>query len=461
MRVVLQLPYPGHLRFYGSTVRELSARGHEVMLSYDSPAKRRDPAAAEVESLPGVAVVPGLPAAGRRLARFVDGMRQLADYLRFVDRRYAETPYLRRRLEKYVPRRGRRALRLASGSREAAIALLAYRLVERLLRADRRVVRALSGLRPDVVVVSPGIARGPSGARQTETLKAARRLRIPVALGVSSWDHLTTKGIIKVPADRIFVWNDVQLREAVELHGVPAARVVPTGAQLFDQWFDREPSVDRATFVRGQGLDPGSRYVLYVGSSPNITEAAREEAFVRTWVKGLREAAGAPELRELGVLVRPHPGNMAHWARADLGSLGVAIAPRMRPEIPMSESDEALYFDSIHFASAVVGINTSAIIESLVQRRPVLTIRAHEFAETQEGTLHFHYLVPEGGGCVRAARTLEEHLVQLQEVLANPEGERDAIERFLRAFVRPRGLEHPATPVLVDEIEALARRGAR
>jgi hypothetical protein len=127
----------------------------------------------------------------------------------------------------------------------------------------------------------------------------------------------------------------------------------------------------------------------------------------------------------------------------------------------MSESDEALYFDSIHYAAAVVGINTSAILESLVQRRPVLTIRAHEFQETQEGTLHFHYLVPEGGGCVRAARNLEEHLDQLREVLADPEGERDAIERFLRAFVRPHGLERPATPVLVDEIEELARLGSR
>jgi hypothetical protein len=98
-------------------------------------------------------------------------------------------------------------------------------------------------------------------------------------------------------------------------------------------------------------------------------------------------------------------------------------------------------------------------VESLIQRRPVLTIRAREFEQTQEGTLHFHYLVPEGGGCVRAAAGLDEHVAQLREALDDPEREREAIESFLRRFVRPHGLEQPATPVLADAIEALAAGG--
>ena len=38
------------------------------------------------------------------------------------------------------------------------------------------------------------------------------------------------------------------------------------------------------------------------------------------------------------------------------------------------EADEALYDDSIHHAAAVVGVNTSAIRSSFIQRRQVLTI---------------------------------------------------------------------------------------
>ena len=40
----------------------------------------------------------------------------------------------------------------------------------------------------------------------------------------------------RVAPDRVFLWNDRQRDEACELHGVPADRVVVTGAQLFDQF---------------------------------------------------------------------------------------------------------------------------------------------------------------------------------------------------------------------------------
>lgn len=272
-----------------------------------------------------------------------------------------------------------------------------------------------------------------------------------MAAAIGSWDHLTTKGLIKVIPDRVIVWNGAQKREAARLHGVPRRRVVVTGAQAFDQWFERQPSVDRAAFLSAVELDPARPYVLYTGSSPNITPADREIAFVEEWLRVLR---AAPEpVGGLGVLVRPHPGNVDAWAQVDLSRLGCAVAPRERPGIPMSDADERLYFDSIHFAEAVVGINTSAIIEALVQRKPVLTIRAPEFA--QEDTLHFRHLLPEGGGCVRLAVSLDEHVEQLGSVLADPSAERAAIERFLQSFVRPHGLDRPATPILADAIEAV------
>src|SRR5207248_10861148 len=131
------------------------------------------------------------------------------------------------------------------------------------------------------------IARSSQGIRQTDTVKAARKLGIPVALAVASWDHLTTKGLVKAPPDRAFVWNEFQVREAVDLHGLPADRVVVTGAQLFDPWFDRRPSMTREEFLARVGLDPAAPYVLYVGSSRNIAPAEKEIPFVLGWIDGL------------------------------------------------------------------------------------------------------------------------------------------------------------------------------
>lgn len=124
----------------------------------------------------------------------------------------------------------------------------------------------------------------------------------------------------------------------------------------------------------------------------------------------------------------------------------------------MTEADAALYFDSIHHARAVVGVNTSAILETFVQGRPVLTVRAPEFAGTQAGTIHFNYLLPASGGALQAADTLDEHVRQLADAVDHPDRYRVAIDGFVEAFLRPQGLDRPATPIVADAIEAALTR---
>jgi hypothetical protein len=88
----------------------------------------------------------------------------------------------------------------------------------------------------------------------------------------------------------------------------------------------------------------------------------------------------------------------------------------------------------------------------------VLTIRDGAFREAQEGTLHFRELLEAGGGALQTASSLEAHVAQIRETLEDPERVRPEIDAFLRTFVRPHGLDRPATPILADAIEALARR---
>jgi hypothetical protein len=85
----------------------------------------------------------------------------------------------------------------------------------------------------------------------------------------------------------------------------------------------------------------------------------------------------------------------------------------------------------------------------------VLTILEPKFA--QEGTLHFHHLLEENGGFLHTAASLEEHLGQLGRVLAEGEEGMERRRRFVESFVRPHGLDKPATPILADEVEQLAR----
>jgi hypothetical protein len=463
MRILIQMPFPGYLRNYGSTVRLLAERGHRVLLSYDAPDKRRDPSALLYESHEGIDLVAPIPPARRRFERAIAGLRLAIDYVRYLDRRFAGSPYLRRRLEKYV--RGRPLLRpltrVPYGVPFARTGLRGLLALERLLPSDARVERAIASLAPDVVFVTPLLGRSDRNRRQTDTVKAARSLGIPVGAGIATWDHLTTKGIIKALPDRLFVWNEIQQRDAVDFHFVPGDRITVTGAHLFDGWFERRPSSSRQQFLASVGLDRVDRYVLYVGSSPNIAPPELEIPFVRRWIEALHNS-GRPALAGLDVLVRPHPYNVESWAEVASEEIyGAAVAPQRPPELPMNEADEALYFDSIHHADAVVGINTTAMVEAFVARRPVLTIRGSEFRETQEATLHFGNLRLAAGDALQAAATLDEHLVQLTAVLEQPERFRDGIDGFLRTFVRPLGLDRSATAVLVQELEQLAAPRSR
>jgi hypothetical protein len=447
------MPFPGYLRNYGSMIRLLSERGHQVLLAYDSPDKRRDPSAVDVESAPGIELVPPIPAAKRRFEGGIGSLRLSIDYVRYLDGRFAGSPYLRRRLEKYLRSPLLKPLaRLPYGVPFARTFLRGLLAVERRVPSDGRVERAIAAHDPDVVFVTPLLGRSDRNRRQTDTVKSASALHIPVGAGIATWDNLTTKGLIKAWPDALLVWNEIQARDAADLHFVPRERIVVTGAPLFDGWFGRRATVERAEFTDALGLGGAARYVLYVGSSPNIVSPELEIPFVRGWLEAVRSTT------DLAVLVRPHPYNVEAWSEVDLGERA-EVAPRIVPELPMNERDEALYFHSLHFSEAVVGINTTAMVEAFVVGKPVLTITSPDFRETQEATLHFGNLRSAAGGALQQASTIEEHLEQLRATLESPESYREGIERFLRTFVRPLGLDRSATEVLCEELERMAESG--
>ncbi len=59
------------------------------------------------------------------------------------------------------------------------------------------------------------------------------------------------------------------------------------------------------------------------------------------------------------------------------------------------------------------------------------------------------------GGLLHAATSFDEHLHQLAATLQAPRARDERNVRFLTAFVRPRGLDAPATPAFVEEVERL------
>lgn len=455
MKILFSATHFGFLRNFQSTIRLLAEQGHELHLL----AERRDTTdgqkMADALAADHPAVTFELLPKGRQglWHPLATGVRASLDYWRYLDPRWSDAPKLRARAAEQAPRFAVLLARLPLLGTERGLTLLqrVFRLIEHALPPSGEVAAVLRRIDPDVLLLTPLLY---FGSRQVEQVRCARQLAIKSVLGVGSWDHLTTKGLIHEVPDRVLVWNEAQKQEAIALHGVPADAVVVTGAQAYDHWFATRPTLDRDAFCRQVTLDPSRPILLYLCSSPFI--APFEVGFVRRWVRAIRDSAD-PRLRTAGLLVRPHPQNAAQWQDADLAAEfdNVTVWPRMGVN-PIGGSARADYFHSMYYAEAVVGVNTSGMIEAGIIGRPVYSVVAAEFAATQDGTLHFQHLKNVEGGLLHLASDLDEHVAQVARLLTDGSDERQSARRFIQAFVRPYGLEVAATPRVVAAIERFA-----
>ncbi len=452
MKVLFAALHLAHFRNFDSVVRELAARGHQVHLTAEEPESLGgqalvDQLAAEHpgvtwDLLPSLDDEPWFDAARR--------MRVSLDYVRALEPRYPDK--LRIRAEARTARIVRWASRTPLIGRPATLAALTA--FERMMPASDRMVEYLRKQSPDVVVLT---ALTFSRSQQIDVLKAARTLNLPVAAAILSWDHLSSKALVHIFPDMVLVWNDVQKQEAVEMHGLPADRVVSTGAQCYDQWFTRTPERSREAFCRAVGLRPDRPFALWVHSALSPTPDPPEPTLVVRWIEALRSHPD-PQLRDLGVLVRPHPERVKEWKGIRLDRFENVAFHGANPIDPASRDD---YFDSLYYSSAVIGLVTSAFLEAAIVGRPVMTFTLPEYRMHQEEMIHFQYLTSVSGGVLRMAADLDAHFQQLAEVVASPGSRDERNRRFLSAFVRPGGLDAPATPVFVDALERLFREGGR
>jgi hypothetical protein len=456
-RILFALNEPGYFRFYGPTIVELARRGWDVALVYDKPDKRGPGLSVPPESGDRVRSLGAFPG---DVSPFARTLRDTMDAFRYLDPAFSRADYLRRRAERNLPlwlggmKRITRLPRIA-----VSTGIRLARVVEACLPVDRAVIALLREARPDVVLVSPLVITGGSGAQETEVLKAARALRIPTIVGVASWDHLTSKGLIRIVPDAVIVWNDIQADEAVRLHRIPRTRVLVTGAQSLDRWFDRAHPEAVHAFRRTLRIDDHCGVLLWVGSSRNMAPGDSEVQFVRRWIAQVR-ASGNPELREAFVIIRPHPGNIEPWRDADLGDANAVVFPKSyTARALLSEAEVDAFWYSLLASRAVMGINTTAMIEAAIMRRPVFSVRDPAFAHSQQQTLHFDYLSATEGGFTTVADTLSEHVAQLERLFAEGEPDPQAAERFVERFVRPLGMHTRATSHLCDAIERVATAG--
>ena len=142
----------------------------------------------------------------------------------------------------------------------------------------------------------------------------------------------------------------------------------------------RATAVHDARRLRPGGHASGSRrYLLYLCSSPFITPY--EVGFVRALDRGHPARSRIRELRTRRPSWSVRIRRMRRSGRTSIRrrSTTSAIWPRAGAN-PIDIDARADYYDSMFHSVAMVGINTSALIESGIVGRPVFSFLASEFA---------------------------------------------------------------------------------
>ena len=451
MKLLFCAAHFGYVRNFESAIVALAGRGHRIHLAADEADSVGGSALVErlAEAHPGVTFGFGPSLDAEPWFRLARKLRSASDYVRFHDESFENFSKTRLTLRDRIPR-GVLWLMDAGlkGSRAARRVLAAVlRVAEAMMPVSVASCAFIETHDPDVVLVASVTAwRVP----QIDHLRAARALGRRTGVCVFSWDHLSSKALLRNVPDRVLVWNKTQQREATKWHGVPADRVVVTGAQCYDQWFGRQPSRDRAAFCRAVGLSAERPMLLYICSV--MTPNPYESRFVQRWIEEIRQTADRG-LREASILVRPHPERMGEWKGVSLERFGNAALFGRNPISPDAQAD---YFDSLYHSRVVIGLVTSGFLEAAVVGRPVHSLLLPELQMYQEGVQHFRYLMEVEGGLLKARRTFPDHLAELAAAVKQPVDRDEQNVRFVRAFIRPQGLDVPATPAFVAAIEQLA-----
>ena len=169
-RFLFVMHYPGHLRYFDSVIRMLSARGHHVDLVFDNPDKQAEvPGAGRHGG--SVEVLGRMPGRGDVWATVAGAIRGTMDYARYLHPNFADASICATACA--PPCRRSSGL----GRRTTSSIVFVHRLTgvlatcERAIPSSRIVEDLIRSRRPDAVLVTPLVTdRSP----QVDVIKSAQ-----------------------------------------------------------------------------------------------------------------------------------------------------------------------------------------------------------------------------------------------------------------------------------------------
>jgi hypothetical protein len=294
------------------------------------------------------------------------------------------------------------------------------RNIVRSLGPDPTLDQALAEDEPAAIILPSSL----HDCLTNDVIVTARARRIPTIALQTSWDNLSSKGIVAVPPDVMGVWGEQSVNHAVDLQGMKRNRCAVVGSSYYEGFF-RRPRRGKAEARRALGLPADGLTALFGGSFRQFDEAAL--------LRQIEDAIDVGRLPKMLVFYRPHPGRELreeanffdfHWKYTIMDE-EVAVVYRANLEGRMISQNEFGY-DLDRLADIYTAVDltispmSSIVLESLLFGLPVLGIgysdgRNRWGPEKTSQMTHFDELseVP----CVRICQSPADMLDDFRTVL--------------------------------------------
>gem|GEM_PF-1072710 len=320
--------------------------------------------------------------------------------------------------------------------------------------------------KPDLVVTAtPGYVPA-----DIHLIRSARRVKIPSATVMLSWDNLTSKGYMGAVPDELLVWSDLMAREAVQYHGFPADHIHWCGAAQFDHYAGYRDRFDRLAWRRSHGIADDTPLIVYGTINPVLLP--HEVNILRSIVRAMRENRFK---RKPHLWIRLHPQVVKGAFAQSLAPFKALAADDVHIEEPEVQSSALAWDlpkkDAEHLANLMVAAdivvtpNSTLSIDAACGGTPIINtffdgdepFLQELSAKRLEHYTHYAQILATGG--IGRAMSIDDFVRMANAYIENPQlhaAEREAILK--QQFNRLDGQAGHRTGELLAEL-ANRRRG--
>lgn len=208
---------------------------------------------------------------------------------------------------------------------------------------------------------------------------AAKKLNIPTATFIFSWDNLP-KATMIVQTDYYFVWSEHMKKELLKYHSeIDEKNVFISGTPQFELHFNTNSYLDRKIFFDKYNLDLNKKYICYSGD--DITTCPDDEKYlndVAIAVSNLNNKG-----HNFGILFRRCPVDFSDRYNEVLNKFKDIITP-VNPAwerkgegwntILPTKEDNQLLVNTIKHTEMVINLGSSMVFDYTIFNKPCLYI---------------------------------------------------------------------------------------